>query len=140
MLCYVRNFKASLLPPPAPTGGCCSPLCIIVSYCQMMAMVCTHWCYCFGFVNFTKKRAMDHSYFATIPRQIDKSHFLGRKLLIVCSCKVANMAKWGMGSRCKTSQVPPPILLDMLLLVLHRLCIIVGLKSVGSMTMVLHRK
>ena len=34
----VRNFKASLLPPPAPTGGCCSPLCIIVSYCQMMAM------------------------------------------------------------------------------------------------------
>ena len=35
----VRNFKASLLPPPAPTGGCCSPLCVIVSYCQMMAMV-----------------------------------------------------------------------------------------------------
>ena len=34
----VRNFKASLLPPPAPTGGCCSPLCIIVSNCQMMAM------------------------------------------------------------------------------------------------------
>ena len=37
----VRNFKASLLPPPAPTGGCCSSLCIIVSYCQMMAMVLT---------------------------------------------------------------------------------------------------
>ena len=34
----VRNFKASLLPPTALTGGCCSPLCIIVSYCQMMAM------------------------------------------------------------------------------------------------------
>ena len=34
----VRNFKASLLPPPAPTGGCCSSLCFIVSYCQMMAM------------------------------------------------------------------------------------------------------
>ena len=34
----VRNFKASLLPPPAPTGGCYSSLCIIVSYCQMMAM------------------------------------------------------------------------------------------------------
>ena len=34
----VRNLKASLLPPAAPTGGCFSPLCFIVSYCQMMAM------------------------------------------------------------------------------------------------------
>ena len=31
------NFKASL-PPPAPTGGCCSILCIVVFICQMMAM------------------------------------------------------------------------------------------------------